>query len=61
MIGGNMKKSFNERFEDMDDAELLKCILAVADNEGCSDTMQELIDRNKAYWKEQIRGAILAL
>ncbi len=56
-----MKKSFNERFEDMDDAELLKCILAVADNEGCSDTMQELIDRNKAYWKEQIRGAILAL
>lgn len=44
------------RFEEMDDTELLKCILAACEEEGCSDTIQELIDRNKDYWKDQLRG-----
>lgn len=51
MTLGSMRKMMNERFEDMDDTELLKCILSACDQEGCSDTIQELIDRNKGYWR----------
>lgn len=43
-----------EGFEEMTDEHLLQCILSAIDQEGCSDTIYELIARNKEYWKKRI-------
>lgn len=60
MINLNGRKNMNrERFEDMTDENLLQCILSAVGEEGCSDTIAELIARNKGYWREQLKEVTL--